>query len=118
MKIHVVDATNLTEKLMSLNHHPSDIDQITDAVNQGKVVVIPQSDISIGDLQWATGFAIIDPTTGNLLSPLEPVNGSVEDPTRAFEVLSQRVMGALATMLDNPTETHQFIVFLRESSVS
>ncbi|WP_300456691.1 6-bladed beta-propeller [Desulfobacula sp.] len=64
MKIHVVDVTNLTDKLMRLNHHPSDIDQITEAVSQGKIVVIPQSDITIGDLQWATGFAIIDPKTG------------------------------------------------------
>ena len=32
--------------------------------------------------------------------------------------VSGNQIDALATMLDNPTETHQFIVFLRESSVS
>jgi tetratricopeptide (TPR) repeat protein len=43
---------------------------------------------------------ITDAASGNLLSPLEPVSGTPRDPVPAFEALSQRAMGALATMLD------------------
>jgi tRNA A-37 threonylcarbamoyl transferase component Bud32/tetratricopeptide (TPR) repeat protein len=43
---------------------------------------------------------VTDAASGNLLSPLEPVSGMPNDPVPAFEALSQRAMGALATMLD------------------
>jgi tetratricopeptide (TPR) repeat protein len=43
---------------------------------------------------------VTDVQKGKLLHALDPVSGPVDDPVKAIELLRQRVMGALASLLD------------------
>jgi tetratricopeptide (TPR) repeat protein len=48
---------------------------------------------------------ITDAQEGKLLSALDPVSGPVDDPVKAIELLRKRVMGVLATLLDETMST-------------
>ena len=63
MKIHVVDASNLNDKLLELDHPLTVTHMISDEVGHGKLVVIPEGEVSLADWR-GTGMAVIDPMNG------------------------------------------------------
>ncbi|MFC1661870.1 BTAD domain-containing putative transcriptional regulator [Gemmatimonadota bacterium] len=95
----------------------------TDALRTGQVLAREKGDLAVAELAWAladeTGARILvsgcfngssegivfdaqvtDVATGELLRGVEGVGGSLERVGETVEVLRQRVLGALATLLD------------------